>query len=105
MNIVMTDKGDYIQFRISDDLKADAKIAARLRGLSISALITSYLVRVVREEKDRSPHEFPRRIKGVRSLKKPIVVGEITSPKAERARIQRELDAVELKEPKKRKTG
>jgi antitoxin component of RelBE/YafQ-DinJ toxin-antitoxin module len=60
MNVVVTEKlkESWLQIRIDEDTKADAKVAARLRGLSLSSLVHSLLVRVIREEKELSPRAF-----------------------------------------------
>lgn len=44
---------------IPKDLKEDFKIAAKLRGQSMSALLHQYMVKVIREEKDLRPAAFP----------------------------------------------
>ena len=61
MNNVMTPqkaKGDWLQIRISEQLKEDFRIAAELRGLTSSALVHSFIVKTVREEKEISPEAF-----------------------------------------------
>lgn len=60
MNVVVTDqiKGKWLQIRIDEDIKADVKVVAKLRGLSMSALVHSMLVKAVREEKAVSPDAF-----------------------------------------------
>lgn len=62
MNVVVTDKlkERWLQIRIDEEVKANAKITARLRGLSLSALVHSLLVKAIREEKDRDPLSFPQ---------------------------------------------
>lgn len=64
MNVVMTaigqGKDTYIQFRVREDLKEDIRRTAEARGLSVSGLIHSLLVRAIREEKELSPDAFQR---------------------------------------------
>jgi len=51
--IGMTDKADRLNLRIREDIKRDLMITAELRGLTMSGLINSLIVRAIREEKDR----------------------------------------------------
>lgn len=51
-------KESNLNIRITPQLREEARIAAELRGLSVSALVHQYLVKVVREEKERSPAAF-----------------------------------------------
>lgn len=60
INNVMTAKlkGTFIQFRVTDDIKHDLQIVAELRGLTMSSLLHSLMVKTIREEKDREPRAF-----------------------------------------------
>lgn len=49
----------HLQLRIHEDIKEDLKITAKLKGLSLSAMILSLIVKAIREEKENSPHAFP----------------------------------------------
>jgi hypothetical protein len=51
-------KDSYVQIRIRDDIKADLQKVAELRGLTMSALLHSLIVRTIREEKELSPQGF-----------------------------------------------
>jgi hypothetical protein len=60
-------KDTYLQLRIREDIKEDLRIVAELRGLSVSGLIHSQIVKMIREEKENSPQLFPvqERPKGI----------------------------------------
>lgn len=47
-----------INVRTTEQIKNDLQITAELRGLSVSALVNSLVVRAIREEKDREPSAF-----------------------------------------------
>jgi hypothetical protein len=47
-----------INVKISPKLRADFQTAARLRGATMSALIHQFIVKTVREERERDPGEF-----------------------------------------------
>jgi hypothetical protein len=54
---VMT-KEIRINVRTSEQIKRDLEITAELRGLTVSALVNSLVVKAIREEKEREPHAF-----------------------------------------------
>lgn len=47
-----------INVRTTAQIKADLEITAKLKGLSVSALVNSLVVGAIREEKDREPQSF-----------------------------------------------
>jgi antitoxin component of RelBE/YafQ-DinJ toxin-antitoxin module len=51
-------KTNYVQFRIREDIKEELQIVAEMRGLTMSALIHSLIVKTIREEKEREPQAF-----------------------------------------------
>ena len=60
-NIVPTlMKEKWLQIRINETIKDDLKVVAELHGLSVSALIHSLIVKMIREEKHITPHAFER---------------------------------------------
>ena len=64
MNLVMTLKDTYIQFRIREDVKNSLQKVAEMRGLTMSALLHSLAVKAIREEKEREPQAFqPKGVK------------------------------------------
>lgn len=63
MYVVMTTikaKDAFLQIRIREDVKQDLAIVAELRGLSMSALINTLVVKMIRDEKELSPGAFSR---------------------------------------------
>lgn|SRR5262249_28697182 len=61
-NVMTTDpKEDRINVRVNPQILEDFRIAARLRGASMSGLIHQFIVRTIREEKLAAPEEFVRR--------------------------------------------
>ncbi len=55
-----------INVRTTPEIKRDLEVAARLKGMTVSALINSLAVKVIREEKEYDPSAFAM-AKGVRS--------------------------------------
>lgn len=49
-----------INVRTTPQIKRNLEIAARLKGLTVSALVNSAVVKVIREEKEREPEAFNR---------------------------------------------
>lgn len=47
-----------INVRTTEQIKADLEITARLKGLTVSALVNSLVVKAIREEKEREPQAF-----------------------------------------------
>jgi hypothetical protein len=47
-----------INVRTTEQIKRDLEIAARLRGLTVAALVNSLVVAAIREEKEREPRAF-----------------------------------------------
>jgi uncharacterized protein (DUF1778 family) len=60
MNVVSTTSGKdvHITFRINPKVRDDFKIAADLRGASMSGLIHQFIVKTIREEKGINPEAF-----------------------------------------------
>lgn len=55
---VATKKEVLVTIRIAENVRDEFKIAAQLRGASMSGLMHQYIVRTIREEKELSPHSF-----------------------------------------------
>jgi|GEM_PF-6094514 len=51
-------KEDWLQIRITPELKAEAKIVADSRELTVSALVSTLLKKAINEEKSLYPHLF-----------------------------------------------
>lgn len=64
MNLVRTmakKTKDYaIQFRVTEDVREDLIRLAEMSGLSVSALIHSTIVRLIREAKTQYPEAFDK---------------------------------------------
>jgi uncharacterized protein (DUF1778 family) len=56
----MGTQDERLHIRIRPDLKEDIKVLAELRGLSVSALVHSLLVKEVAEVRKSDPAEFER---------------------------------------------
>lgn len=52
-------KSSFLQIRIREDLKDELKIAAELRGLTVSGLLHSLISRAVSESRRENPAAFP----------------------------------------------
>ena len=60
--------------RVSPQVREEFQAAARLRGATASSLVHQFMVKVIREEKERNPKEFARALaevqaKGAQNLK------------------------------------
>lgn len=51
-------KDTYLQIRIRESLKDDLKLVSEARGLSVSALVHSLIVKAIREERKDAPEVF-----------------------------------------------
>jgi hypothetical protein len=47
-----------INVRTSEQIKRDLEITAELRGITVSSLVNSLVVKAIREEKEREPQAF-----------------------------------------------
>lgn len=54
----MSSKEVRINVRTTPQIKRDLEVAAELRGLTVSAVVNSAVVKVIREEKEREPAAF-----------------------------------------------
>lgn len=52
-------KNKMLAVKMSADILRDFLIAANLRGSTMSALVYQFVLKTIREEKERSPHVFP----------------------------------------------
>lgn len=57
---VATPKVKMINVRLKPSVHDEFKIACELRGASMSSLMHQFIVRTIREEKDREPQAFRR---------------------------------------------
>lgn len=51
-------KDTFLQIRIREEIKEDLRLVAEARGLTISALIHSLIVKTIREEREQYPGSF-----------------------------------------------
>jgi hypothetical protein len=51
-------KEAWLNVRIREDVRDEFKLAAELRGASMSGLLTMFIYRVIREEKGKNPEAF-----------------------------------------------
>lgn len=65
-SIVSKNKGRMINVRLNDETHFEFKAAALLRGGTMSALLHQYIVKMIREEKERDRGEFNRALKAVK---------------------------------------
>ena len=65
-----TAKDAFLQIRIREDVKQELGILAEARGLSMSALINSLVVKAIRDEKSQDPDLF--KTQTIPVLKKPV---------------------------------
>lgn len=57
--IVTVSEEVRINVRTTSQIKQDLEITARLKGLTVSALVNSLVVKAIREEKQAEPSAFP----------------------------------------------
>ena len=57
---LVANKERLLTVRLSPDVHEDYRVAARLRGNTMSGLVHMFIVRTIREEKTQSPSEFNR---------------------------------------------
>lgn len=72
VSMLVMPKENRINVRTTEQIKRDLEIAARLKGLTVSALVNSLVVSSIREEKERDPQAFKP---------KGVPVGQITVKK------------------------
>ncbi|HEV2862883.1 MAG TPA: hypothetical protein VGX48_17840 [Pyrinomonadaceae bacterium] len=60
-------KGARINLKIHPALREEFQAAARLRGGTMSTLLHQYIVKVVREEKERDPQAFAETLTAIRA--------------------------------------
>lgn len=62
---VMTKKLREVQLnlRVNPEIREDFRIAAEMRGATMSGLLHQFIIRTIRDEKEQSPREFERRRK------------------------------------------
>ena len=71
---VATKKEVLVTIRISENTRDEFKIAAELRGSTMSGLLHQWIIRTIREEKQMSPQNFqPRHIAPVVATITPAV--------------------------------
>ena len=68
-----TGKDVHITFRINPKVREDFKIAADLRGASMSGLIHQFIVKTIREEKASNPDAFKKHSPTIEDEVLPII--------------------------------
>jgi len=58
MMLELMSKEIRINVRTTEEIKRDLEITARLKGLTVSSLVNSLVVKAIREEKAREPRAF-----------------------------------------------
>lgn len=58
--LTMGTKEDRVHIRIREDLKEDLRVVAELRGLKMSQLLHTLIVKAIQEEKRNDSTEFER---------------------------------------------
>lgn len=81
LRIVANTKKKLLTVRLDPEVHKDYKIAAKLRGGTMSNLVHMYLVRVVREEKERNPEAFIK-LNGRNEYERPVVKAKLTRSRA-----------------------
>lgn len=66
-------KNTYIQVRIREDVKEELRLVADARGLTISALIHSMIVKTIRDERTQHPEVFISRQNSEQGLVDPLL--------------------------------
>lgn len=51
-----------VNFRLKPDVRDEFKVVADLRGSTMSGLLHQYVIKLIREEKERDPVAFTERI-------------------------------------------
>lgn len=62
-----------INVRTSEQIKRDLEITAELRGITVSSLVNSLVVKAIREEKEREPAAFAPKAGNIRPLENDFV--------------------------------
>lgn len=78
-----------VTVRIAETTLLEFKAAAELRGAGMSGLLHQYIVKTIREEKERSPEQFERKIAEILAKEEKesptITLAESTSTKRRKA--------------------
>lgn len=92
--VMVKNREDQLHIRLSPTVKKDLRVVAELRGMTMSGLVYSLIVRTIREEREADPHAFrTRSLKAADVRLTNKIAGRIEpGTAAERRRIQRELD-------------
>src|SRR4051812_6098785 len=78
-----------INLKISPTLRAEFHAAAHLRGASMSSLLHQYIVKVVREEKDRSIEQFDEALEFIMQSPEELVAADATHKATTKVRKKR----------------
>lgn len=103
INVVMTQtkaKATHLQIRIREDIKEDLRITSELKGLSVSGLVHSLIVKAVREEKEKEPQAF-QNIKPVEPIGNALNFNGTKKKKVDQAKedaLNRDMDDAERKQ-------
>lgn len=75
LQIVSQIKERMLTVRLTPEVLAEYKIAARLKGSSMSNLVHMYIFQVIREQKERNPEAFKN------EFERPVVRAKIRRTK------------------------
>jgi hypothetical protein len=79
LTFVADTKERLLTVRLSPEDHRDYKIAAKLRGGTMSNLVHMFCIRVIREEKERNSEAFSKKRN---EYERPVVKARLTRPKA-----------------------
>jgi len=60
-------KGHLVNFKMEGETRDALHVAAKLRGLTVSALLHSFAVQVIRDERERNPRAFDDLVAALRA--------------------------------------
>lgn len=74
-------KEKLLTVRLTPDVHRDYKVAAKLRGASMSSLVHMFVVRTIRDERQDNPRAFEHR-----SEDRPLITAKIKRPRSKERR-------------------
>lgn len=84
-------KEALINLRVRPEVRDNFRVAADMRGSTMSGLLHQYIIRVIREEMENSPREFERRRQELEEL-------TLTE-------VELEIDRIEAASPRRTSSG
>ena len=77
LRVVATNKEKLLTVKVAPLVLRDFKIAAELKGGTMSALVHMFVVQTIREQKERNPEAFKKRSE----YERPVVTAKIKRTK------------------------